>query len=147
MVLHLAVQTSKQIKVLAMLLFYKFIYSNEKELRMQLPVMICLAPDLECWKNLALNLMKLIWPADSPSPIDLCLFQLLCTSQRLIKINLAAKLARPKCFFLFCFFFLLSAEVWRTHLRLGLWENVPETQVGCREWQTQRMSRGQFALI
>lgn len=99
--------------------------------------------DLQCWKSLVLKLMKLIWPTDSSSPIDLSLFQLLCTSQRLIKINPAAKLGwNAFSFSVFLFFFRsafwLSVKVWRTRPRLGAWENVFEIQVGCWSAETGR---------
>lgn len=89
--------------------------------------------------------MKLIWPADSSSPIDLSLFQLLCTSRRLIKINPAAK-TRLKCFFLFSFFssrgsFWLSVKVWRTRPRLGTWENVSEIQARLLVLRERRVGR------
>lgn len=86
--------------------------------------------DLHCWKILVLKFMKWMWPADSSSLlIDLCPFQLLCTSRRLNKINLAAKLGWNAFSFssnaVFLFppgAFWLTTKVWRTRPRLGAQE-------------------------
>lgn len=72
-----------------------------------------------------------------PSPIDLFLFQLLCTSQRLIKINPAAKLGW-NAFSFFIFFFFFPSQCLLTVCK-GLENTSSSERSGKRAWNPSRL--------
>lgn len=133
-------KTNQSFNDIAVLLF---IYSNKRRAPNSVACNELPCTDLQCWKSLVLKLMKLIWPADSSSPIDLCLFRLLCSSQRLIKINPAAKLAQNAfsfSVFLSLLFLDFPQKSGERVLRLGAREYVSEIRSSCWLDETWRAS-------